>query len=206
MTIAALLRHHGVNVPRYVTVEGRVVFDGVTTTGPGAHNHATLGTVTPVASHTFHGGDEESDAKGDALTAWWADEEEINRHIEAMKKSFPKFTYVPAGNDLGPCWVGAIDTGRGKFNVAVILRHDKQLPRVAVLGVGRLGVPVGRRWVQSPHLYDNGNLCVADVGDWKPEEHTAATVTAWASHWLAAYTEWRMTRRWPAEGAQSDVA
>lgn len=31
MTIAALLRHHGINVPRWVTVDGQIIFDDVTT-------------------------------------------------------------------------------------------------------------------------------------------------------------------------------
>lgn len=206
MTIAALLRHHGVHVPRYVTVDGRIVLDDVTSTGVGEYSHATLGTVTPVVRHTFHGGVEETDAAGDPPSSWWTDEGEITRHIEAMNKAFPAFTYVPADKNLAPCWIGDLDTGRGKFRVAVILRYNRQLPRVAVLGGVRLGVPAGRQWRRPPHLYDNGNLCVADSEDWKADEHTAATVAAWAAHWLAAYTEWRMTRRWPVEGAQPDAA
>ena len=47
---------------------------------------------------------------------------------------------------------------------------------------------------------------VADRSDWDPAVHTAATVTGWAAHWLAAFTEWRITRRWPVEGVQSRVA
>jgi hypothetical protein len=206
MTIAALLRHHGVNVPRFVTVDGRIVFDDVTSTDAGLHSHATLGTVTPVVSHTFHGGAEEPGIGGDPSAVGWADDDEIRRHTEAMTMAFPSFTYVPPEEDLNPCWVGVIDTGRGKFRVAVTLRRDRGLPRVAVLGGVRLGVASGRRWRPSPHLYDSGNLCVADSGDWKPEEHTVATVVAWASHWLAAYTEWRMTRQWPVEGVRTNVA
>ncbi|MFI2562610.1 hypothetical protein [Paenarthrobacter sp. NPDC018779] len=205
MTIAALLRHHGVNVPRFVTVDGRVVFDDVTITGEGEYSHATFGVVTPVAKHTFHGGVEGSDVDSGSVTERWADDE-VSRHVNAMKRSFPNFTYLPPENDTSPCWFGVLDTGRGSFHVAIILRRDRQLPRVAVLGGVRLGIPSGRRWQPSPHLYDNGNLCVADGKEWIPEEHTAATVTAWAAHWLAAYTEWRMTRQWPVEGVQLEVA
>lgn len=206
MTITALLRHHGVNVPRFVTVDGRIVFDDVTTSGDGDYSHPKFGTVTPVANHTFHGGVEESDTEGGSPPAWWDDENEIDRHVTAMKRSFPNFTYLPPENGGNPCWFGVVDTGRGSFKIAVILRNDRQLPRVAVLGGVRLGVPAGRRWQSSPHLYDNGNLCVADGNDWKPEEHTVATVTGWAAHWLTAYTEWRMTRQWPVEGVQLEVA
>ncbi len=205
MTIAALLRHHGVNVPRFVTVDGRVVFDDVTAR-EGEYSHPTFGAVTPVANHTFHGGVEESDIDSGSQADWWADDDEISRHVDAMKRSFPNFTYLPPEKDTSPCWFGVIDTGRGSFKVAVILRRDRQLPRVAVLGRVRLGVSAGRRWQPSPHLYDNGNLCVADGSEWKSGEHTAATVTAWAAHWLTAYTEWRMTRQWPVEGVQLEVA
>jgi hypothetical protein len=102
--------------------------------------------------------------------------------------------------------VGDIDTGRGKFKVVVVLRRDQGLPFVRLFGGPRLGVNAGRRWMPSPHLYLNGNLCVADSADWNQDEHTAATVVAWTAHWLAAYTEWRITRRWPVQGVQSRVA
>ena len=205
MTIAALLSHFGVNDARFVTINGQVVFGGVTSTS-GGYSHATLGTVTPVANHTFHGGEEEPDDGAPEATAWWDDEAQITGHVVAMEHSFPNFTYVPAEDDLSPCWIGDIDSGRGTFKVGIILRRDKGLPRVAVIGGPRLGVNAGRRWQRSPHLYDNGNLCVADQEDWNPEEHTAATVTAWAAHWLAAYTEWRILRRWPVEGVNAVVA
>ncbi|CPT75881.1 Uncharacterised protein [Mycobacteroides abscessus] len=84
-------------------------------------------------------------------------------------------------------------------------RRDQGLPRVHVFN-HRLGANAGRKWQPSPHLFTSGSLCVADASDWDPEQHTAATVTAWAAHWLAAYTEWRMSRRWPVEGVRSVVA
>lgn len=201
MTIAALLRHHGVNVPRYVTVDGQIVFDDVMPTHNG-YAHPELGTVTPVARHTFHRGEEEPDdaPASPADRAWWDAEEKLGRHIDAMKRSFPSFIYLPPEEGQRPCWGGVIDTGRGSFKVGIFPRRDEGLPSVAVFGP-KLGVNAGRRWVPSPHLYVGGNLCVADQDDWKPDEHTVATVTAWAAHWLAAYTEWRMTRRWPMDGA-----
>ena len=33
MTIAALLGHFGIHVPRYVTMDGQIVIDGVTASG-----------------------------------------------------------------------------------------------------------------------------------------------------------------------------
>jgi hypothetical protein len=204
MTIAALLHHHGVQVPRFVTVNGRIVFDGVRSTSSG-FAHTTFGSVTPVANHTFHGGSEEPDDVSHSGRTWWDDDERIGRHVSAMERSFPGFVYLPPEDDGGPCWGGVIDTGRGNFKVMIMPRRDEGLPRAAVLDL-RLGVHAGRRWVPSPHLYLNGNLCVAGENDWDPAHHTVATVTAWAAHWLAAYTEWRITRRWPTEGVYTIAA
>jgi hypothetical protein len=204
MTIAELLHHHGVHVPRYVTVNGRIVFDGVSSTSSG-FEHETLGHVTLVANHTFHGGTAEPDDEPSSRTKWWDEEERLVRHVSAMERAFPNFMYLPAEGDMGPCWGGVIDTGRGKFKVLIMTRRDEGLPRVAVLGL-RLGVHAGKRWIPSPHLYLNGNLCVADETDWDPGHHTVATVTGWAAHWLAAYTEWRFTRRWPVDGVRAVAA
>jgi hypothetical protein len=200
MSIAALLKNFGIHVPRYVTMAGEVVFDGVSP-GGGGYSHPTHGAVTQVAPHTFHDGVEpDDDVAGESV--WWDDPAQIGRHLDAMQTAFPGFTYVPAEDGLGPCWVGTIDTGRGAFRVALMLRRDRGLPSVIVTG-RRLGAQSGRRWTPSPHLYTSGSLCIADRADWHPEEHTVATATAWAAHWLAAYTEWRMSRRWPVDGVQS---
>lgn len=204
VTIPSLLRHHGVRAPRFVTVDGRIVFDNVTVTAAGPV-HSVHGPVTAVRPHAFHGGDEAADESPPSPTEWWHDETLIGRHIDEMNKSFPGFVYLPADDELTPCWGGTIDTGRGKFEVLVITRRDQGLPRVHVTKP-RLGVNAGRRWQLPPHLFTSGSLCVADTKDWISSQHTAATVTAWAAHWLAAYSEWRFTRRWPVEGVQTVVA
>lgn len=200
MSIAALLKNFGIHVPRYVTMNGQIVLGGVTASGSG-FVHAEHGPVTPVASHTFHGGVAALD--DDAATTWWNAPAAISRHVDAMAQAFPGFEYVEAINDDPPYWVGPINTGRGTFNISVTLRRDSGLPIVNVLDSRRLGAPEGRRWRRSPHLYDNDSLCIADRDDWRADEHTAATATAWAAHWLAAYTEWRITRHWPVEGVHN---
>ena len=50
MTIAALLGHFGINVPRYVTMDGQIVFDGVTASAGGGFTSTTHGAVTPVTT------------------------------------------------------------------------------------------------------------------------------------------------------------
>ena len=203
MSIASLLSHHGVDVPRYVTVDGRVVFDGVSITASGTLVHNTFGTVTPVRDHTFHGGEDHLDMM--TGKPWWMDTSELDRHAIAMQLSFPGFVYAGATSSRGPRWAGTIDTGRGKFTLEVELRADRALPPLRVIGP-KLGAFSSGRWVPSPHLYLSGNLCVADRDEWNPEEHDAATAVTWGAHWLAAYTEWRMSRRWPADGTYAHAS
>lgn len=198
MTMPALLSRFGLHKARFVTTSGQVIFDGVTLTATGGFNHAVHGNVTPVANHTFHGGTEEPDDET-RPPAWWDDATLLARHHDAMESAFPGFSYVPGDGDVPPAWGGVIDTGRGKFNVGIFTRHDQGLPRVVVFN-HHLGAPAGKRRRKPPHLFVNDNLCVADEGDWDRETHTVATVVGWAAHWLSAYTEWRISRRWPVEG------
>lgn len=202
MTMPALLSRYGMNDVRFVTANGQIIFDGVTRAADGAFTHPTHGTVTAVAKHTFHGGVAQSDAGADDEQPWWHDEAAIGRHVAAMREAFPQFTYVPASDGGTPCWWGELDTGRGRFTVAVLLRRDRGLPFISVLG-RRLGAQSGRRWDRPPHVYLSGDICVASSDEWLPDDHTAATATAWAAHWLAAYTEWRFRRQWPAEGVHA---
>ena len=56
------------------------------------------------------------------------------------------------------------------------------------------------------HLYLSGNLCVADTADWDPAKHTSVTAIAWAAHWYAAYTDWRIGGMWPTEGYRPNAS
>lgn len=202
MSIAQLLSINGARRPRYITVAGRTVFDGVTVTTAG-HIHPEHGLVTPVARHTFHDGPGPEDT---GTARWWESPEKLGRHVDDMARAFPGFELVPGTDTTPPAFVGDIDTGRGTFTVGVYLRRDQGLPVIAVLSGQRLGRNAGRWPLRSPHLYDSGHLCVADESNWDVRTHTAATATAWAAHWLAAFTEWRMTLKWPIDGYQPDVA
>ena len=196
MTISQLISANGARTPRYITIGGRTVFGSVTATATGLV-HKTFGAVTPVANHTFHGGDDPVDTGNEP---WWNDQDLVAPHIVAMKTSFPGFTYLPGEPDMPPTWAGDIDTGRGRFKIVVILRHDQGLPFVKLLSKQRLGTNLRGRFIPSPHLFTSGALCIADESDWNAGEHTAATATAWAAHWLAAYVEWRINHHWPVRG------
>lgn len=202
MTLPALLHHHGIHIPRFVTIAGTVVFEA--TRGSAVATSSTSAHATPVLPHRFHGGDEDEDRGNDGAPGWWTEETTLQRYRDAMALSFPGFVEV-TDDDGPPAWAGVLDTGRGRFEILVIGRWDGGLPRVVPFRPKRFGKQRGRYWVPSPHLYVNGNLCVAAEDDWERETHTVATVVCWAAHWLAAYTEWRITDRWPVEGYIQDV-
>lgn len=199
MTIHSLLRHVGIDVPRYITVGGKVIFDTPTSAV------ARAATATRVEPHRFHAGPDPSPTRGPRENAWWnTDASARQRDIDAMSKAFPDFILFDEGDDF---WYGGtIDTGRGKFLIAVLPQANGSLPIVRLVSKIRLGRQEGRHWRRSPHLYDSGALCVASLDDWKPEIHTTATATAWAAHWLAAYTEWWMSGVWPTEGYGRNAA
>lgn len=202
MSIASLLSHHGMAVPRYVSVDGRIVFDGVTAS-PAGMTHHTLGPVTPVRDHTFHDGFDPATPIRPNL--WWSKPGALDSHLAAMARAFPGFKYIAPTGVTAPTWRGKVDTGRGSFILEAALRPDRGLPSLKVIGP-KLGAFSSGRWVPSPHLYINGNLCIADQSDWNRDHDDVSVAVAWGAHWLAAYTEWRMSRRWPADGTRAHEA
>ncbi|MFE2423645.1 hypothetical protein [Streptomyces hokutonensis] len=189
MTIATLLRHVGVDVPRYVTVDGEIVLDPP----------AAPAIYTSVAPHRFHGGEDPAPSRDDRSGAWWiVDPVAKEADKAAMATAFPSFYCLDDDGDYA--FSGTLRTGRGNFEIMVLPQVDMSLPSVYPKPGLRLGRPAGRKFVYAPHLYLSGALCVADRGDWKKEDHTTATVVAWAAHWFCAYTEWRFTNRWPTDG------
>lgn len=200
MSLKNVLAKFGIKNMRYVTTTGLIVFDGVLQTANG-YSHTTHGHVTRVANGRFHGGSEPEDVDDDR---WWlVDTTELQRHVDAMAEAFPAFSYIRGDEKSPPAFGGTIDTGRGKFDVLVLLRRDRGLPFVVVPNV-RLGKQRGRRWIRAPHLYDSDALCIAAQDDWDSGEHTTATAVAWAAHWLANYTLWFISsnNRWPTEGQE----
>lgn len=192
MTLLQALRSIGYDAPRWVSPSGRVVF-------------SDAATATPVKPHTFHGGAALVEAAPTATDAWWSDPEYIAREAAAMM-TFPDFTRVQF-DDQPPGWIGTIDTGYGRFKILVQHRRDHGLPHVVPVSPRRRERPRGRSMMRSDHLYDNGNLCVAESGDWDAWTDTAATVVAWAAHWHACYVAWRSGGGvWPTPGLRAPAA
>jgi hypothetical protein len=189
MTLATLLSHVGIDVPRYVTVGGRIVLDSTTSSGP-----APLA----VAPHRFHDGEDPAPERVAYVNAWWNTDPGARANDgAAMATHFPNF--LQYGEDGDNAYGGELNTGRGRFKILVLPHVDRSMPSIMPLH-GGLGRPLGRRLQRPPHLYTSGNLCIASATDWNPNEHTTATATAWAAHWFAAFTEWRISGRWPTDG------
>ena len=188
MSIATLFRHVGIDVQRFVTVDGTVVTDpGL---APGGLS---------VEPHRFHGGPDPVEAAVDFSAAWWnTDEKRRSKDETAMRTFFPNFKLHTENDDY--VWIGDINSGRGTFKVAIVHRADGELPLVASLSKKNFTRMEGRRSRRSPHLYDSGLLCVAAQSDWNPTRHTSATVVGWTAHWFAAYTVWSMSGVWPTDG------
>lgn len=204
MSLPSLLRHIGVHIPRGVDVDGRIL------TGRAAGAAVATGAATAVAKHEFHGGAAPALAdaaapSGPHARAWWnTDPVARDADIAAVAAAFPGFTYDAA--DGGHRFEGVINTGRGRFRVSVVGNPRGGLPRLVPVHPRTLGRHEGRGFRRSEHLYDNGNLCVAAAEDWDPEEHNTVTCIAWAAHWYAVYTDWRLGGPWPTDGYRPDVA
>jgi hypothetical protein len=201
MTMTSLLRHVGIHVPRGVTVDGRLLV------GAPAVAAIKAGTATAVAPTFHHGGpatflDRPDDPLADRYAgAWWnLDPAARDADKAAVEAAFPAFRYD--GTDGAHDFTGVIDTGRGRFRVLVIGNPDGGQPYLVPVEPRTLGRREGRSFRRSPHLYDNGNLCVAREEDWHPGEHNTVTAIAWAAFWYATYTDWRLGGPWPTPGYQ----
>lgn len=203
MTLPTLISKMSGRTPRFVTVAGRILSGtDVVATGNG-HHHPDHGRVTPVRRHHNHGGEPPEE---DAAEPWWEQDPALLEAEQiAMAEAFPDFVRTEyAGR---PAWRGVLDTGRGRYEVTIVHRPDHGLPHVVPSHPSLFRRKEGRRFSRSPHLYRNGHLCVAGRDDWEPNRDDAVTVVAWAAHWLAAFTEWRITGRgWPSDGVDVDAA
>jgi len=47
-----------------------------------------------------------------------------------------------------------------------------------------------------PHTYDNGTLCLHDVGQWNAAMLIVDTIVPWTSEWLLHYETWLATGEW----------
>src|ERR1700730_2055231 len=168
MTVATLLAHVGIDVPRYVTVDGQIVLD------PATSRAAQPLRVEP---HRFHCGHDPAPMRKKFDAAWWNTDSGARAADEnAMRAHFPSFS-LHSSDEYDYLWIGTIDTGRGSFAVLVLPQVDRSLPSI-VPKLKNLGRLEGRGLRRPPHLYNSGALCVAAAGYWDPAKHTTATPVA----------------------------
>src|SRR4051794_30417526 len=116
MTVATLLAHVGIDVPRYVTVDGEIVLDPSVSRAVSA---ATLG----IEPHRFHDGNDPAPTRSRYEMAWWnLDQEARAADIHSMRTHFPGFLLHNENGDYS--WTGKINTGRGTFAVLVLPHVD----------------------------------------------------------------------------------
>lgn len=203
MSLPSLLRHVGAHIPRGVSVDGRVL------AGQAAVAAVAAGRAIRIAPHTNHGGVQ--GALGDATgptglhaDAWWATDAVAQAaDIAAVARAFPSFSHD--GSRGGHRFKGVLDTGRGRFRVAAIGDPDGGIPHLLPIQPRALGRHDGRGFHRPEHVYTNGNLCIAGDDDWHPDRHDTATAIAWAAHWYATYTDWRLGGPWSSDGYRPDA-
>lgn len=193
MTLPTLLKKVGISVPRYVTVAGMIVTESL-------ESHNNIRPATTVQPHRFHGGLEStaSNARESGMAWWVLDTEKKDVDIEAMRHCFPRVSVFD--DDSTFAYSITLDTGRGRFDCLILPRPDGGIPTIRVVSPKRLGRNEGRYFRRSPHLYNDDNLCVAYESDWNGHNYPSSVAVGWTSHWLACYTEWRMSGQWPCEG------
>ena len=200
MGLISLMRMISTSKPRFVTIDGQVISEGIRAIN-GHAVHPRHGRVTPVPRHADHGGPDPSDVRATVNGgAWWTRlPERLAEEQRAMAFAFPGFHRIVRGGRPG--WAGTINTGYGSFRVEIVHRpHITALPEARVID-RRLERKEGGRFRPSEHLFTSGALCYARDEDFHPHDgHDAVTVVAWVAHWLAEYVYWHISGRWPTKG------
>lgn len=133
MTVATLLAHVGIDVPRYVTVGGQIVLDP-----------AVAATTSPlrIEPHRFHAGVDPARVRKRFGAAWWNTDLVARAADEsAMRTYFPNFTLHGSEQD-DYLWSGTFNTGRGSFSILVLPQVNHSLPSVIPMKKN-LGRPEG---------------------------------------------------------------
>lgn len=53
-----------------------------------------------------------------------------------------------------------------------------------------------------PHVFNTGELCLSQFGDWNPQHLFADTYVPWAMEWLMYYELWLATGLWYGDGPE----
>jgi len=87
-------------------------------------------------------------------------------------------------SDLSRTYTIRIDYKRGRYPAVHVLAPDLQATETGFL----------------PHTYDDGSLCLHDVGQWNASMLIVDTIVPWAAEWLLHYEIWVATGEWFGDG------
>jgi hypothetical protein len=82
--------------------------------------------------------------------------------------------------DLSRAYTVRIDYRRGRYPAVRVLSPDLEATETGFL----------------PHTFDDGNLCLHDVGQWSGAVLLVDTIVPWAAEWLLHYEMWVATDEW----------
>jgi len=83
-------------------------------------------------------------------------------------------------SDLSRAYTVRIDYKRGRYPTVRILKPELDAAEDGFL----------------PHTYDDGTLCLHDVGQWNAAMLIVDTLVPWAAEWLLHYEVWLATNDW----------
>jgi hypothetical protein len=112
-------------------------------------------------------------------------------HSEVIQAT-SSFAYVEAHptNDGGVFVKAALQTSVGNTYIAAITfpNYPSQMPKVFI---------AKPTLFESPHRYNDGNICYLHPNMWNPGRHNLTFVLARTAKWLNKYDVWCTTRVWP---------
>jgi hypothetical protein len=112
-----------------------------------------------------------------------------------LRSVFPDAQLRLKPNDLS--WTGLLqpsDLSR-VYTVRIVYRRGKY-PSVRVLAPKLETAESGFL----PHTYNDGTLCLHDVGQWNGAMLIVDTIVPWAAEWLLLYEMWLATGEWLGDG------
>ncbi|SRR6266567_2771924 len=115
-----------------------------------------------------------------------------------LRSAFPDSDIVLKSHNVR--WTGQLqpsDLSRD-YTVEINYMRDRY-PAVRVLAPKLK--PTDARFL--PHTYDDGTLCLYNVGQWNGAMLIVDTIVPWAAEWLLHYEIWLATGEWLGDGDPS---
>jgi hypothetical protein len=94
-------------------------------------------------------------------------------------------------------WTGQVQPSDLSRAYAIRIDYERRhYPVVRVLAPDLVATEAGFL----PHTYDDGTLCLHDVGQWNEAMLIVDTIIPWTAEWLLHYEMWVATGEWFGDG------